>query len=184
MTTSAFEQIEAILIQATTDMLEAHERPARGNRREELGHATEDIVVATIGFAADRGQGSITLVAPFRAVDALRPAGIRSSEIVICDVLGELCNMVVGRLKNQLLRRGVCLFVGLPTKGLARTMRLQRTDGGARSAWHRFDFDDVDGALYMRVDAKFEDLELSDEPMPTDDVIGSEGDMMFFDGGV
>jgi hypothetical protein len=117
------------------------------------------------------------------------------TEVVVCDVLGEMGNMLVGRLKNRLLTRGLTLFSGLPTSGLARKMRLKAGEGTA-SAWHRFALDN--GPLFLRLNATFDqDFVLAEEPTAdpstasTSSVasidssgatapVGAEGDMMFF----
>lgn len=70
----------------------------------------ENKLVAVIGFGGDTVRGSSALIAGKSVIRAL--AG--DAAIDPNDWLGELNNQVVGRLKNQLTRRGVPTHVGTP----------------------------------------------------------------------
>lgn len=179
-----FSAIETVLLRCASETFQA---PDSREKREPTS-LDEDVVVATIGFAGQCVRGNVTLVAPCKVVGMLQPIQLDSSktEVVVCDVLGEIGNMLVGRLKNRLLSRGLTLFSGLPTSGLARKMRLKAGEGTA-SAWHRFALDN--GPLFLRLNATFDDgfVFAEEAPAATDPSfdgaggpVGAEGDMMFF----
>jgi hypothetical protein len=181
-----FSSIEEVLLRCANETFQA---PDTRERREPTS-LDEYVVVATIGFAGQCVRGNVTLVAPCKVVGMLQPFQLDPSEteVVVCDVLGEMGNMLVGRLKNRLLARGLTLFSGLPTSGLARKMRLKAGEGTA-SAWHRFVLDN--GPLFLRLNATFDDgFALLDEPAEKTSSssldaggtapVGAEGEMMFF----
>lgn len=181
-----FAEIEAVLLRCASETFQAPDT----RERREPSSIDEHVVVATIGFAGQCVRGNVTLVAPCKVVGMLQPFQFDPSEteVVVCDMLGELGNMLVGRLKNQLLGRGLTLFSGLPTSGLARKMRLKAGEGTS-SAWHRFALDN--GPLFLRLNATFDEgfvllaKPASDASSLVDfggatAPVGAEGDMMFF----
>jgi len=181
-TSAPFAKIEEVLLGCANETFQAPDN----RERREPSSLDEYVVVATIGFAGQAIRGNVTLVAPCKVVGMLQPFQLDPSEteVIVCDVLGEMGNMLVGRLKNRLLTRGLTLFSGLPTSGLARKMRLKAGEGTA-SAWHRFALDN--GPLFLRLNASFDEgFVLADEPirMPDSELgaapIAQEGEMMFF----
>lgn len=113
------------------------------------------LVIGSIGFAGDAISGAVTLAAP-RAVwetvaPDLGPPPIDSS--LVGDMVGELCNMVLGRFRNSLLRRGVHVGCATPTfhQGPIATI----APPAANSSWSVLDRDG--GELYLRLDVAFAD---------------------------
>jgi hypothetical protein len=147
-------------------------------------------VVATIEFSAPRASGSITIVAGYHVVEDLRPEGVTASdEALICDVLGELANLMLGRLKAHLRRRGVGIVIGIPTKGLLATTSLRAAGDSGECSWHRCDLGR--GPVCVRFQATIDDElllteETDDPPVELIAVAGAntDDDEFFFVGGL
>ncbi len=91
-----------------------------------------------------------------------------------CDSLGEFSNMLLGALKSRLIKRGLPIFLSLPTTALVRQLRLAPSEGASR--W--LSFDGPSGELKVRVDAVFEDgFELADQP---EQAPATAGDVLLF----
>ena len=92
-------------------------------------------------------------------------------------MFGEVGNMLLGRLKNEILHLGVTLHIGLPTTALVPPGRMTPPRGEGAS-WHVFHL--PGGPCFIRLAATFEkafELTRSDEKTAP---IGVEGDLFFF----
>jgi CheY-specific phosphatase CheX len=137
---------------------------------EEWGEA----VVAVIGFTSDHARGSIALMARPEVALALDPG---SENVSPADIVGEFCNMVLGRLKNRLLARDVVLHMALPTITVGSNVRVSQNSRG-QSLWHRIDI--AAGTILVRLEVAFDpEFKLGTEPARTAD-IGREGDCLLF----
>ncbi len=93
------------------------------------------------------------------------------------DVLGEFSNMLIGRVKNQLVTRNVAPLVATPTTIFGDDLTLPAPTSGM-SAWHKFA--SPVGDLFVRLDATFE-KEFALDPIDGNAAVPlTEGDMTFF----
>jgi CheY-specific phosphatase CheX len=113
-------------------------------------------VMAVIGYAATTLRGALLLLTSRAVAAAIRPIEIRNeppTEELLRDVLGEFCNMLLGRLKNRLVSRGVTPLMSTPTTIFGSDLKLPVPTSGV-SAWLRFS--STAGDIYARLDATFE----------------------------
>jgi hypothetical protein len=120
-------------------------------RTAALPHTVGRGVLAVMGFAGDGCKGSIALLGAPEAAIVLRSGADRASAT---DVLGEFCNMLMGRLKNRLALRGVEVASTLPVVTAADNIQLQLTPF-VSSAWHEVRI--AAGTLFVRLDAEIGD---------------------------
>jgi CheY-specific phosphatase CheX len=137
--------------------------------------SSEDIVVAIIGFAGEHMRGSLVLTARASSVERWRgPFGNIGATADERDMLGELANLVLGRLKGKLLAEGLPILMSTPTTArgpavmLARSGRPEEQLAFAGDGW----------SISARVDAAFDDaFGLQEEPIA---VAAQAGDVMLF----
>jgi hypothetical protein len=133
-----------------------------------------DAVVAAIGFTAKHARGSISLVMTpdvaraLSTIDGLRPA----------DIVGEFCNMALGRMKNRLLASDVVLNMALPTVASGVDVSVGASASGD-SLWHVAQM--KAGSVLVRLDAVFDPefrIGTIDASVAAD--VGREGDCLIF----
>jgi CheY-specific phosphatase CheX len=142
---------------------------------EEPSSNAEDMVVAIIGFAGEHMRGSLVLTARASGVQSWRgPFGNIDKSADERDILGELANMVLGRLKGKLLAEGLPILMSTPTTArgpavmLARSGRPEEQLAFAGDGW----------SISARIDAAFDDaFGLQEEPTA---VAAQAGDVMLF----
>jgi CheY-specific phosphatase CheX len=113
-------------------------------------------VMAVIGYAGTTVRGALLLLTSRGVVATLQPADIRDeppTEALLRDVLGEFCNMLVGRMKNRLVSRGIAPLISTPTTIFGDHLKLPVPTSGV-SAWHRFSSEA--GDIHVRLDATFD----------------------------
>lgn len=139
---------------------------------------SEACIVATIGFAAEHARGNVAIVAPCSTVAAIcAELGMDPSNAAMCDVFGELGNMLLGRIKNRLLARGVTLMIGLPSAQTATDVRLLY--GACSSSWHAVAV--AGSECRVRLSVCFDDDFGFDDEQPAESrAQGAEGAMLFF----
>ena len=139
-----------------------------------------EVIVASLGFACQGAQGGVLILAPRETIRELPPVLVDGpTEAAECDVVGELSNMLVGRLKNQLLHRGVVLLVGTPMTAVAQAARVLASAEPTSTAWYCVEL--PMGPLFVRLDARFEPaFAFSSEAPESARSAGAEGDMLFF----
>ena len=133
---------------------------------------------AIIGYAGQRLRGALVLLVPRDVALALLPLmGAPVDESSAYDMLGEFANMLLGRVKNRLLTRGVVLLSATPTTAIGGALRLPSPVNGT-ATWHEFRA--PFGPLHVRFDATFDEgfaLEpVSEQTTPP----LAEGEMMMF----
>jgi hypothetical protein len=137
-------------------------------------------VMAVIGYASSSMRGALLILTSREIAAELQPIAIRRgppSETALRDVLGEFCNMLVGRIKNRLVRRGVAPLTGTPTTVLGDRLQLPVPTSGL-SAWHRFAV--AAGDIHVRLDTTFE-LEFAMAAADNaDEAPELEGDVILF----
>jgi hypothetical protein len=115
-------------------------------------------IVASIGFSGEAARGALTLVGgrPFWLGYAARASVTKApSEALLSDMAGELANMALGRLRNDLLRKGVELHPATPTCAFGDAIVL-RDPGYASVYWQRLIVPTA-GELFIRLDARLTD---------------------------
>lgn len=114
--TRAEKTIESEFVAAFSDLVEhyALERPEITQCKKK---ATGDTVAGIIGFAHQAVRGSILLLGDEAVLlnVAKQQGGKAACSLKMkMDLLGELSNQVIGRLKNRLIKYGVSLEIALP----------------------------------------------------------------------
>ncbi len=137
-----------------------------------------DVVIATLGFAAEHARGGVTLVASRASMRGLRPIELdEGDDAADCDTLGELANMLVGRTKTKILRRGVVLMLGIPVSAIARDVRLKVHSCDPGHVLYAFDHEH--GRLYVSLEVHL-DARFTFRDDCVEQQAGAEGDMILF----
>jgi CheY-specific phosphatase CheX len=82
---------------------------------DEEQDATE--LAAVVGFSGENVRGTVGLTAPLTALSATHPSALAGERIdarMLEDWLGELANQMMGRIKAQLRRRSVTVWMSTP----------------------------------------------------------------------
>lgn len=131
-----------------------------------------EAVLGTIGFGGAEMRGSLSLVADPNVWRAIEPAGFAADTLTdaqVCDMVGELCNMLAGGFKRRLIRFGVDIVCGLPTSAYGRLTlpELPRTAALHVGAYR---VRTAGGHIELRADVLFRDGFV----FPTDTLLGVE----------
>jgi len=176
-----FAEIQDYVIVAALEMFDAHGVPVE---HESVGmlDTTPRNVMATIGFAAEGLRGALVLVTTQKVVATLQPDVLKNTgfpdEVVLRDVIGEFSNMLLGRVKNKLLPRGVAALLATPTTVIGENLDLPAPRSGL-SAWHRFSGGVED--IFVRLDATLEPEFTLETPADADAAPQlAEGEMVLF----
>lgn len=119
------------VVQCTRDTFAAYSIHVDLDEGDPCPPAQDAQIVTFIGFGGARMRGTLTVMAP-RAIwlttypIALAP-GVEVSENDLLDWCGEIANQVLGRIKNQLTRRGVELEVSTPKALHASELTISRS---------------------------------------------------------
>jgi len=175
-----FAEIQEYLVKGSLDLFEGYGLPVK----HALGAPSVDIsgpsVMAVIGYAATTVRGSLLLLTSRAVVAALQPVELRDeppTEGVLRDILGEFCNMLIGRMKNRLVSRGVAPLLSTPITIFGDDLKLPVPTSGV-SGWQRFS--SPAGDIHVRLDATFEvEFELSKDEA-TAAKLPSEGETVLF----
>jgi CheY-specific phosphatase CheX len=120
----------------------------------------QDFVVGSIGFVGKAMRGSLTLAATPDVWEKFAPKELELAAdrpialTMLCDMVGELGNLLLGRFRNRLLRCGVEIASATPTAVYGRLGQVQCLRS-KQSAWLAFRA--PAGELYVRLDASFDD---------------------------
>ncbi len=137
-------------------------------------------VVAMLGYAGEALRGSLVLQTGWDVAKKLGPDGLYEGPVedTLRDVMGELANQLLGRLKNRLLPAGVVLNLATPTTACGSEVRLGSASVG-RSRWIAFSCGA--GPILIRFDASFApDFRLGDLDAAPEAAPMTEGDLMLF----
>jgi hypothetical protein len=172
-----FQEVQQMLSVATVELFDCYGASVTPTS-DDSAPTLESSVMATIGFATEDGsRGNLVLVSTRELIAVVQPPdGDSHTDEVVCDILGELSNMLLGRLKNALLPRGVTLMLGTPTTAIA--LKLWLSAPLTPSGWLAFD---VGGHVFhVRFSASFSDsFELLDE-VENEAPALAEGEMILF----
>lgn len=177
---TCFAEIETYVVQSVRELFDAYGMTvehASGGDAELAGPS----VMAVIGYASDRVRGALLLLTSPAVVTALRPpevvARAVAPEDVLRDVLGEFANMLLGRVKNHLIRRALSPFLSTPTTVFGADLKLPAPTSGI-SAWHTFST--PSDAIFVRFDATFEPGFALEPVREVTDML-AEGEMVMFE---
>jgi CheY-specific phosphatase CheX len=131
------------------ELVVEHVETRAENRPTPLGDTS---VVAIIGYASDQMRGALALMATPATILGWQRDSSPNEPGVADDTIAEFSNMLLGRLKHKLFRRGVTLMVTTPTTACGANMTL-RPPAGVVSRWQRFE--GPTGAFAVRLDATF-----------------------------
>jgi CheY-specific phosphatase CheX len=121
-------QLNDVVISATTTLLSTHGISAEhdsGARANELVYAD---TLAIIGLGGQKLRGSVVLSVPAPLLASSHPTGGGTPE-ELADWLSELANLLLGRLKVQLLERGISIELGTPVTLSGTALRFHRFKG-------------------------------------------------------
>lgn len=121
-------QLNDAVIGATTSLLAMHGIAAAyesGSCSSEEGYAE---TIAIIGLGGQKLRGSVVLSVPSVLLVASHPAHSTSAD-ELADWLAELANLLLGRLKVQLLERGISIELGTPVTLSGTALRFHRFKG-------------------------------------------------------
>lgn len=175
----AFADIQTHVVKASTELFEAYDIPLdylQDGAPVEIGAG--DGVASIIGYAGSHVRGALVLLAS-RSFAAGVQGAESASDDEIRDLQGEFSNMLLGRIKNQLLRRAVVLMLATPTTLFGKDLRIPTPSGGT-STWHAFE--SPKGRVFVRFDATFDPgfVLADEEPLPEEEAPAAEGDLMMF----
>lgn len=135
-------------------------------------------VASIIGYTGEHVRGALVLFAERPFAESLQPDVAQAGDDALRDVFGEFANMLLGRVKNQLLRRAVVLQMATPTTSFGRDLRILAPKVGS-SAWHAFE--SVSGRVFVRFDVTMEPGFVLGEPVvEPGEAPAVEGDLMMF----
>ncbi len=138
--------------------------------------APRPVVASTMGFTERGLRAAITLVLERPTVAALYPDVELSAIGAARDACGEMANMLVGQLKNQLRALGVTIQLGLPVTVSGDDLRVLAPAAGS-SSWQVFE--GAHGQARLRLDVQLD----ADFTFATDaalDLSADAGDTLFF----
>lgn len=152
----AFAKTSGLLLEEASLMIE--KAAPVGGWNAEIPQLDE-AVLATLGFGGDELRGTLLLVASPSVWRSVGLAGFTAEKLVeaqLCDMAGELCNLVVGRFRKRLLRLGIELGCGVPTSAYGQ-LTVPRLP--AASALHvgTHELTTSAGPIFMRADVLFRD---------------------------
>ena len=178
-TMTHFEEFENALVASAESLFATLQQPAISWKpcpRPRPSH--EDTVLASLGFAGDHFRGNVIIASTLAAAKPLCPPILGElDDATVCDMFGEVGNMLLGRLKNEILHLGVTLHIGLPTTALVPPGRLAPPRDGA--SWNVFHL--PGGPVFIRLAATFEmAFEIKRDDDEKTAPIGVEGDLFFF----
>ena len=167
-------QVEQLLVPATCELLRAN-----GGHVEQLPKAEPgEAIVATLGFAGADISGAVVLVGLEPTVRTLVASIFETqpaSEALLCDMLGELSNLIVGKYRATLLKVGVEILPATPIS--LRASDVDMKWAGGSSPWHAFTTDG--GPFWIRLDLRFRDhFDLSSPSQ--EPITSNELELVFF----
>lgn len=176
------QQLDDIVVDATHKLFESLDRPAfyEGPRETDAIHSIDGAVASILGFTGTKIRGALTLVSARRVIGECLPsdeAGASSSEFLIRDWAGELVNRLLGRIKNQLLLRGLDFRVAIPITMHAEALRVPPLDTG-NGPWH--EFSRSEGRLWVRLALQSERSFYLPSLIPASDQLPEEGELLLF----
>ncbi len=123
--------LRAQVVQCTREAFAAYSIDVDLDEGDPGPPAHEAQIVAFIGFGGARLRGTLTVMAPQQLWQMTYPIAVADGGEAgandLLDWCGEVVNQVLGRIKNQLTRRGVELQVSTPKAIHARQLTISRS---------------------------------------------------------
>ncbi|MBX3187064.1 MAG: hypothetical protein KF819_08620 [Labilithrix sp.] len=141
-------EIPAVLAQTGIPVTRTIRRPPAVTGRTVLG---------TIGFGGPHLRGALSLLAQVAMWERSMPVAVGPppfSDQLLADFVGEVCNLLVGRFRNRLLRHGVMVLPSTPTAVCGAHIEMPRF-AAATSAW--YELEAQTGAVHARFDVTFDE---------------------------
>ena len=91
---------------------------AEGKQQQWLDEWSEEVFTCILGFSSEKMNGSLLLCCEKDFLEATSPGGGKS-EVELSDWIGELGNLVVGRVKSSMLFHKVSLNMNPPSVSMA-----------------------------------------------------------------
>lgn len=163
----ARELLDELIVECAPALFDAYNHQV--THRVEAG--TEDVhlaLSAVIGFSGDTARGTLLIGMDQALIDATNPGGPAR------DWVSEIANQLLGRMKNQLLRFGIEVYVTTPL--VLRGEHIAPVPTGSELAPHRFD--GPEGTFAVWLDARVNDglrVSMGEQAAP------HEGDAFLFD---
>jgi hypothetical protein len=163
-----FAEARALLVQGVEGVFE--ERGAKVAARGSGSPLLGSLLGRAILFEGGEARGIVAVSADHTFWEAVVPEDLRPlSAELLGDMVGEICNLVLGRLQNKLLRRGIYIASGTPVPH--EECHLAPGHGG-----HTYNavecFEAASGFVYVRFDFRVStgftlEAEEETEPLPT-----------------
>ena len=130
------DHLKALVTRACVDLFVSH---APGLDPREMADTAQPIlhgdwVMSIMGFGGETMRGALCLFVSRSAARVLLPPGLSEDEMggidetdLVRDAVGEFSNMIVGRVKNQLLERGIVLVLAIPGTAVASDVCLPKS---------------------------------------------------------
>lgn len=176
----AFDRILAVLTECGAKLFSENGLETAFSDGEAEGPFAGGSIVAVLGYAGAAMKGSLVMQTSWDVARALTPEelGDGQTEDTLRDLMGELSNQLLGRLKNRLLPAGVVLSLATPTTACGSEVRLGGSTSG-HTRWTGLVSDH--GPILVRFDATFApDFALGDLDAAPEEAPMTEGDLMFF----
>lgn len=106
-----------------------------------------------VGYTGDRIRGSVSVLTLPSVLSRTLPSSVHPDERAFCDWIGELANMLLGRLKNRLLRTGLSLEMAVPVSARGTGLTVSISPG---TVWRCHTFHTAAGPIVVRFDAVFD----------------------------
>ncbi len=173
MATTPIQQIMSQALQTSAEGLFTHYALPL-----DPGEAGNLNMAAVLGFSSDKVQGAVGLLATEPVVEHTfeNATGVKGDRRDVEDWLGELSNQLLGRIKIELLRYDINIYLATPV--VLRGVELN-VGGSQEDGVYKASFTSEKGGLCVWVDARHEpDLAL--EEIPQEEEVSEEGDGLFF----
>ncbi len=121
-------QLNDVVIGATTALLATHGITLEYDSGSHGSDAVYAETLAIIGLGGQKLRGSVVLSIPSPLLARSHPTGRTSAE-ELADWLAELANLLLGRLKVQLLERGISIELGTPVTLSGTALKFHRFKG-------------------------------------------------------
>jgi|GEM_PF-4964741 len=149
---SSFARARDIMLEEAAALFA--ERPFGDSRALSSSVVQTTTLLGAIGFGCPGMRGAVAMLGdlPLWRALAMPTLGDDVPDGMLADFVGELCNLLIGRFRNRLLRIGIDVVCSTPTAAKGANLELaQLTD--STSVWHALVT--PGGVVHLRFDASF-----------------------------
>jgi CheY-specific phosphatase CheX len=183
VTLQTFERLRECMLASAAEVFEERAKveylDAEGSAWLAAGASPAGCFVTTIGYSAELMAGSVSLVAERDAIAPyLLSLGCQEqSDDEVSDACGEVCNMLIGRLKNKSRDAGLVLQIGTPITVIAAKLRMAPNEALTSTLYLvRFGT----GNAFVRLDSAFQPGFSPRAPREESGIAAREGEGLFF----